>query len=56
MIKFDLTSGYNHINIHEDHHQNLGFSWKINGKIRYFVFTVLPFALSSAGYIFTKTL
>lgn len=56
MIKFDLTSGYHHINIHEDHQQYLGFSWKINGKIRYFVFTVLPFGLSSAGYIFTKTL
>lgn len=56
MIKFDLTSGYHHINIHEDHHQYLGFSWKIDGKIRYFVFTVLPFGLSSAGYIFTKTL
>lgn len=56
MIKFDLTSGYHHINIHEDHHKYLGFSWKIDGKIRYFVFTVLPFGLTSAGYIFTKTL
>lgn len=56
MIKFDLTSGYHHINIHEDHQQYLGFSLEINGKIRYFVLTVLPFGLSSAGYIFTKTL
>jgi hypothetical protein len=56
MIKFDLTSGYHHINIHEDHQQYLGFSWKINGKPWYFVFTVLLFGLSSAGYIFTKTL
>lgn len=56
MIKFDLTSGYHHINIHPDFIRYLGFSWNFNGSERYFVFTVLPFGLSSVGYIFTKVL
>ena len=56
MIKFDLTSGYHHINIHPDHFQYLGFSWEFNGTLRYFTFTVLPFGLSSAAHIFTKVL
>ena len=36
----------------------LGFAWKFPrvASIRYFVFTVLPFGLSSAPYIFTKCL
>ena len=32
----------------------LGFSWVVNGVRKFFVFTVLPFGLSSAPYIFTK--
>jgi hypothetical protein len=54
MIKFDLRSGYHHVNIHPEHQKFLGFSWKINGVQKYFIFTVLPFGLSSAGHIFTK--
>ena len=36
----------------------LGFAWKFpkEASIRYFVFSVLPFGLSSAPYIFTKCL
>ena len=36
----------------------MGFAWKFPGEasLRYFVFTVLPFGLSSAPYIFTKCL
>ena len=46
-----------HVEIHEDHQCFLGFSWKFrNGVTRYFVFTVLPFGLSSAPHIFTKVL
>ncbi|VDI26255.1 Hypothetical predicted protein [Mytilus galloprovincialis] len=48
---FDLKSGYHHLNIFEQHQKYLGFSWK--GE--FYVFTVLPFGLSSSGYIFTKT-
>ncbi|VDI40756.1 Hypothetical predicted protein [Mytilus galloprovincialis] len=32
----------------------LGFSWKLGGVTKFFVFTVLPFGLKSSGYIFTK--
>ena len=55
MITFDLKSGYHHIEIHPDHLRFLGFAWKFPGEasIQYFVFTVLPFRLSSAPYIFT---
>ena len=32
------------------------FSWKIDGKISHLMFTVLPFSLSSAPFIFTKVM
>ena len=56
MITFDLKSGHHHIEIHSDHLRSLGFAWKFPGEasIRYFVFTVLPFGLSSAPYKFYK--
>ena len=53
---FDLESGYHHIDIYTPHQQFLGFSWNFDSKTRYFVFTVLPFGLSSACYLFTKML
>ena len=53
--KFDLKSGYHHVEIFPDHRKYRGFAWKItNEKIRYFMFNVLPFGLSTAPYIFTK--
>ncbi|XP_063420142.1 uncharacterized protein LOC134705325 [Mytilus trossulus] len=54
-FKFDLKSGYHHIEIHPDHQKYLGFSWQYGDTVRYFTFSVLPFGLSSAGHIFTKT-
>ena len=54
-IQFDITSGYRHIDIHPDHHKYLGFSWNFE-VIRYFQFTVLPFGLATACYVFTKML
>ena len=55
MYKFDLKSGYHHIDICQPHQQFLGFQWALGGaKNRYFCFTVLPFGLSSAPYLFTK--
>ena len=54
MFKFDLETGYHHIDITEDHQTFLGFSWQVNGDTKFFVFTFLPFGLSSAPYIFTK--
>ena len=49
---FDLKSGYHHVDIHKQSQKVLGFAW---GQ-KYYVFTVLPFGLASACYIFTKLL
>lgn len=51
---FDLKSAYHHIEIFEEHRKYLGFSWIFGAKRRYFIFNVLPFGISTAGYIFTK--
>ena len=50
LFKFDISQGYHHIDIDEQHQKYLGFSWKIKGQTRYFVFTVLPFGLTSAPF------
>ena len=52
MFSFGLKSGYHHIEIHAEHQTFLGFAW----ENRNYVFTVLPFGLSTAPYIFTKVL
>ena len=54
LFKFDLKSGYHHIEINLDFQTFLGFSWVFEGKTRYFAFSVLPFGLSTAAFIFTK--
>jgi hypothetical protein len=57
MVSFDLKSGYHHVDIFKDHQKFLAFSWTYSdGSTKYFQFTVLPFGLSSAPYIFTKLL
>ena len=56
MFKFDIKQGYHHIEIDKIHQKVLGFSWEQNGSVNYFVFTVLPFGLTSAPFIFTKTM
>ncbi len=53
-FSFDITQGYHHIDIHPDFHEYLGFYWFFEGKVRYFIFVVLPFGLTSAPFIFTK--
>ena len=50
MFTFDLKSGYHHVEVTQAHRKYLGFEW--NG--RYFQFSVLPFGLSSAPYVFSK--
>ena len=55
-LRFDLLSGYYHIDVHEAHQKYLGFHWHQNGKEHFYVFTVLPFGLSPASYVFSKTL
>ena len=54
VFTFDLKSAYHHVEIFEQHRQYLGFSWDFEGQKKYFVFNVLPFGISTAGYIFTK--
>ena len=56
LFSFDLKSGYHHVDIFPPHQTYLGFSWVFNGVTKYFCFTVLPFGLTSAPYIFTKLL
>ena len=57
MFSFDLKSGYHHVEIFPEHRQYLSFSWNFSsGVTRYFQFSVLPFGLSSAPYLFTKLL
>ena len=54
-FSFDLKSGYHHVDIFPDHRKFLAFSWHFGTNcVRYFQFTVLPFGLSSAPFIFTK--
>ena len=54
MYKFDMRHGYHHTNIFLEHQTYLGFSGFYEGKLRYFVFTVLLFGLSVASYCFTN--
>ena len=56
MFTFDLKSGYHHLDIYPEHQTYLGFAWKTGDVLTYYVFTVLPFGLSTAPYIFTKLL
>ena len=57
LIKFDLKSGYHHLDIFPAHRKFLGYSWAFeDGVPRFFQFNVLPFGLSTAPYIFTKLL
>ena len=52
MFKFDFKSGYHHLDIADWCQTYLGFSWEGH----FYVFTVLPFGLSSSPFIVTKCL
>ena len=52
-----LNPGYHHVEIFPEHRQYLSFSWIFSsGVTRHFQFSVLPFGLSSAPYLFTRLL
>ena len=53
-IKFDYVSGYHHVEIYPEHTNFLGCSWIVNGTLKFFKFTVLPFGLSTGPYVFSK--
>ena len=40
----------------EEHQTYLGVSWKIDNIVKFFVFTVLPFGLSTAPFVLTKVI
>ncbi|VDI14798.1 MFS transporter, SP family, solute carrier family 2 (myo-inositol transporter), member 13 [Mytilus galloprovincialis] len=52
LYKFDLKSGYFHLDICPQQHTYLGFSW----EDKFYCFTVSAFGLSTGPYIFTKCL
>ena len=52
LYKYDLKSGYHHLDINDKFKTYLGFCW----NEKYSVFSVLPFGLTSAPYVFIKTL
>ena len=56
LFKFDLKSGYHHIDLHAEVQEFFGFSWEIEGNVRHFVYTVLVFGLAPAPKVFTKVL
>ena len=57
LFGFDLKAGYHHIQVNPLQWELLGFSYSdYRDNTRYFVFKVLPFGLTSAGFIFTKVL
>lgn len=56
MFSFDLKSGYHHIDLFVGHQQYTGFSFIMEGRVRYFFFTVLCFGLTTGPFIFTKLL
>ena len=50
MFSVDLEKAYHHVDMHESTWEYLGFSWL--GKT--YTFTVMPFGLSPACWVFTK--
>ena len=56
MFTYDLKSGYHHVDIRPTQNKYLGFAWERDGTVQFYVFTVLPFGLATACYIFTKLL
>ena len=52
MFTFDLKAGYHHVEIVPRHRTYLGFAWRSD----HYVFTDLPFGLSSAPYAFMHLL
>ena len=56
IFNFDLKSGYHHLDLFQSHQPYTGFSFLVEGRVRFFFFTVLCFGLTTGPYIFTKLL
>ena len=53
LFKFDLKSGYHHVDKGPEHNKFLDFHWDVD-SVSFYAFKVLSFGLSSACYLFTK--
>ena len=53
-ITFDLKGAYHHVKLVNDQWKFFGFSVLIDGKPIFFIYTSMPFGLSSAAYFLTK--
>jgi hypothetical protein len=51
-VTFDLQDGYHHVPIHPSSRTYLGFAW----RGRFYVFTVLPFGMSTSPWAFVKVI
>ena len=56
VYKFDISQRYHHIDFGDNYQKYLGFSWRIDGKISYFMFIAVPLCLSSTPFIFTMVM
>ena len=57
LFGFDLKAGYHHVDVVPAQWSLLGFAFMDHkGNTRHFCFKVLPFGLTSAGFVFTKVL
>jgi hypothetical protein len=56
LFSFDIRSAYHHVTIFKEHRKYLGFSWNYDDHTHFYVFNVLPFGISTAGFVCTKLL
>ena len=56
MFSFDLKSSYYHVDIYQPHRELLGLQWVTEGKLTFYLFSMLPLGLATACCAFTKLL
>ena len=54
LYTFDLSQAFHGVDICDHHQTFLGFAFVVDGRKRYFLFTVLPFGLSLSPFVYTK--
>ena len=52
LFSFDIKSAYHHIEIEQSCRTYIGLSWEVNDQVKFFIFSVLPFSLSSVIFIY----
>ena len=56
VFSFDLKSAYHHMDICEEQTKYLTFKWSFDGVMKFYVFRVLPFGLTTAPYVISKVM